>query len=445
MSKVPIPFSEPPWLMGHPSPYYNDSHKKWQKTCRAMVDELMADAGEWERQGDVPENLYSQFAAANMLIPNLSAPLPVQWLHKLGIHTLPGGLPVDEFDYIHTLIYVDEIARSGSLGPGGAITTGMAFGVPPILKFGSKSLQERFLPDLLTGKKRICIAITEPSAGSDVGNIQTTATRTKDGKHFIVNGTKKWITNGLWSDYASMAVRTGGPGPAGLSMLVVPLLHTKGVNMRRIKVQGQTAAGTTFIELDDVLVPVENLIGKEGMGMKYVMQNFNHERLSISIGVNRLSRVAIGAAFEYCLKREAFGKPLMDQPVVRHRLAKCGAELESHWAWTEQFTYSLTKMSEEEANRELGGLTALLKAQAGRVIESCASTAVLLFGGNGYSKSGQGEVAERIYREVPGARIPGGSEDVMLDVAIRQLVKNFQRKTKELESAVEGPSGSSKL
>ncbi|KAH8794786.1 acyl-CoA dehydrogenase-like protein [Hyaloscypha finlandica] len=445
MSKVPIPFSEPPWLMGHPSPYYNDSHKKWQKTCRAMVDELMADAGEWERQGDVPENLYSQFAAANMLIPNLSAPLPVQWLHKLGIHTLPGGLPVDEFDYIHTLIYVDEIARSGSLGPGGAITTGMAFGVPPILKFGSKSLQERFLPDLLTGKKRICIAITEPSAGSDVGNIQTTATRTKDGKHFIVNGTKKWITNGLWSDYASMAVRTGGPGPAGLSMLVVPLLHTKGVNMRRIKVQGQTAAGTTFIELDDVLVPVENLIGKEGMGMKYVMQNFNHERLSISIGVNRLSRVAIGAAFEYCLKREAFGKPLMDQPVVRHRLAKCGAELESHWAWTEQFTYSLTKMSEEEANRELGGLTALLKAQAGRVIESCASTAVLLFGGNGYSKSGQGEVAERIYREVPGARIPGGSEDVMLDVAIRQLVKNFQRKTKELETAVEGPSGSSKL
>lgn len=332
-----------------------------------------------------------------MLIPNLSSPLPVTWLHKLGIHTLPGGLPVEEFDYIHTLIYADELARSGSLGPGGAITTGLAFGVPPILKFGSAALQEKFLPDLLTGKKRICIAITEPGAGSDVSNIQTTAKLSKDGRHFLVNGTKKWITNGLWSDYASMAVRTGGPGPAGLSMLVVPLLHTKGVNMRRIKVQGQTSAGTTFIELDDVKVPVENLIGKEGMGMKYVMQNFNHERLSISIGVNRLSRVAISSAFEYCLKREAFGKPLMDQAVVRHRLAKCGAELESHWAWVEQFTYSMTKMSEEEANKELGGLTALLKAQAGRVLESCASTAILLFGGNGYTKSGQGEVAERMF------------------------------------------------
>jgi acyl-CoA dehydrogenase len=192
-----------------------------------------------------------------------------------------------------------------------------------------------------------------------------------------------------------MAVRTGGPGPAGLSMLVVPLLNTPGVTMRRIKVGGQTSAGTTFIELDDVKVPVENLIGKEGQGMKYIMQNFNHERLTISISVNRLSRVAISSAFEYCMKREAFGKTLMEQPVVRHRLAKCGADLESHWAWVEQLTYSLTKLSEEDANRELGGLTALLKAQAGRVIETCASNAILLFGGNGYTKSGHGEVAER--------------------------------------------------
>jgi acyl-CoA dehydrogenase len=175
------------------------------------------------------------------------------------------------------------------------------------------------------------------------------------------------------------------------------------------------------------------------------MQNFNHERLTISISVNRLSRVALSSAFAYCLKREAFGKTLMEQPVVRHRLAKCGADLEAHWAWIESFTYMLTKLPEAEANAELGGLTALAKAQAGRVIETCASTGMLLFGGNGYTKSGQGEIAERIYREVPGARIPGGSEDVMLDLAIRQLVKNFQRKTKELEMEMERPRGSSKL
>ncbi|KAG9240015.1 acyl-CoA dehydrogenase-like protein [Calycina marina] len=446
MSTVPIPFSEPPWLMGLPSAYYNESHKKWQKTCRALVDKLlMPEGGEWEKAGDVPTDLYQKFVSANFLIPNLSAPLPVKWLHKLGIHELPGGLKVEDFDYLHTLIYVDEMARTGSLGPSGAVTTGLAFGLPPILKFGDQQLQERFVPDLITGRKRICIAITEPEAGSDVSNIVTTATKSECGKYFIVNGTKKWITNGLWSDYASMAVRTGGPGPSGLSMLVVPLLDTPGVTMRRIKVGGQTAAGTTFMELDNVCVPIANLIGLEGHGMKYVMQNFNHERLTISISVNRISRVAIAAVFAYCLKREAFGKTLMEQPVVRHRLAKCGAELEAHWAWIEQFTYCMTKLSEEEANKELGGLTALAKAQAGRVVEICASTAVLLFGGNGYTRSGMGEIAERIYREVPGARIPGGSEDVMLDLAIRQLVKNFQRKKKELEVELERSGRSSKL
>jgi acyl-CoA dehydrogenase len=177
------------------------------------------------------------------------------------------------------------------------------------------------------------------------------------------------------------------------------------------------------------------------MGMKYVMTNFNHERLTIAIGVTRQARVALSAAFEYCLKREAFGQTLMDQPVVRHRLAKAGAELESMSAWVEQFVYQMCHLSKAEADVELGGLTALAKAKAGMVLNECAQCAVLLFGGNGYTRTGQGEIAERIYREVPGARIPGGSEDVMLDLAVRQLVKNFQNKTKMLER----PTESSKL
>lgn len=191
-----------------------------------------------------------------------------------------------------------------------------------------------------------------------------------------------------------MAVRTGGPGPSGLSLLVVPLLNTPGVTMRRMKVSGQTAAGTTSITLDDVLVPAANLIGAEGAGMRYIMQNFNHERLTIAISVNRLARVALSSALAYCMRREAFGGTLVEQPVVRHRLAKCGAQLEAHWAWVEQFTFGMTVLSAADASRELGGLTALAKAQAGRVLEVCASTAVLLFGGNGYTKGGQGEIAE---------------------------------------------------
>ncbi|MCJ1407057.1 hypothetical protein MMC19_001127 [Ptychographa xylographoides] len=439
---TPIPFSEPPYLAGLPSPYYSPSHLKWQKVCRAFVEEnLLKNAMEWERQETLPPEVFQKFAAANMLTPSLPAPLPVKWLKRLGVHDILGVVKVEDWDYIHTAIFCDEMARSGLAGPSGSLTVGFATAIPPIISFGSKELQERFLPDLLLGKKRTCIAITEPEAGSDVANIQTTATKSKDGKHYIVNGTKKWITNGIWSNLCTMAVRTGGPGPAGLSLLLVPLLDYPGVTMRRLKVGGQISGGTTFIELDDVRVPVANLIGQEGMGMKYIMTNFNHERLTIAIGVTRQSRVALAAAVEYCLKREAFGKVLMEQPVVRHRLAKCGAILESQWAWIEQFVYQMTKLKKEEADVELGGLTALAKAQAGVVLDECARCAVLLFGGNGYTRTGQGEIAEKIYREVPGARIPGGSEDVMLDLAVRQLVKNYQSKTKILER----PKGSSKL
>jgi acyl-CoA dehydrogenase len=441
MSTPPVPFSEPPYLLGLPSPYYKPTHLKWQKACRAFISEhLLPYAMEWEREETVPEYVFDIFSKANMLVPNLPAPLPVEWLRRLGINDIL-GTPVEEWDYMHTGIYLDEMSRSGLAGPGSSMTAGMAFGVGPIIKFGSQELQERFLPDLLTCKKRTCIAITEPGAGSDVANIATTAVKSEDGKHYIINGQKKWITNGIWSDYTAMAVRTGGPGAGGLSMIQVPLKGYPGVNMRRLKVSGQISAGTTFIELDDVKVPVENLIGTEGMGMKYVMTNFNHERLIIAVGVTRQSRVALSSAFEYCLKREAFGKPLMDQPVVRHRLAKAGAELESMWAWVEQILYQMCHLKKEDADVQLGGLTALTKAKAGMVLNTCAETAVLLFGGNGYTRTGQGEIAERIYREVPGARIPGGSEDVMLDLAVRQLVKNFQSRTKMMER----PSGDAKL
>lgn len=150
-----------------------------------------------------------------------------------------------------------------------------------------------------------------------------------------------------------MCVRTGGKGPSGLSVLLVPLKNQKGVSMRKIPVSGGRASGTTFIELDDVEVPVGNILGKEGDGMKYIMvcwqeilayhssdllfsqNNFNHERLTIAALVGTQARVALSTAFEWVMKREAFGSPLINQAVVRHRLAKAGAELETLWAWIE--------------------------------------------------------------------------------------------------------------
>ncbi|KPM40514.1 hypothetical protein AK830_g6033 [Neonectria ditissima] len=435
-STVPVPFAEPPWLNGLPSPYFHASHRKLQRACRDFIDQnLSRFALEWETAEELPSHVFATFARGNFVLPALPTPLPVEWLRKVGITHMPGDIAVEDWDALHGLIYADEMSRAGLAGPSGGITTGMAFGVPPILRYADKRLQDRFLPDLLLGKTRSCIAITEPDAGSDVASITTTAQLSECGRYYIVNGSKKWITNGMMADSATMAVRTGdeNSGAKGISLLVVPLKDYPGVTRRRLKVSGQITAGTSFIELDDVKVPRENLIGKEGDGMKYIMNNFNHERLFIAIGVTRQARVALSTAFAYCLKREAFGKPLMDQPVVRHRLAKCAATLESQSAWVESFAYQLTQMEKADADKELGGMTAMCKANAGMVLDECARCAVLLFGGNGYTRSGQGEIIEKIYREVPGARIPGGSEDVLLDLAIRQTVKLFREKTAKLK------------
>ena len=192
-SGVVVPFSEPPWLSGLPSPYYGESHRKWQKACRAFIDEhLAANILEWEKAGEVPGHVFKTFSKHNMLIPNLPAPLPVGMLKGMGIHELLGGLKVEDFDYFHFSIYTQELHRLGIGGPISSLATGMAYGMPPIITYGSTELQQRFLPDLIRGEKRICIAITEPGAGSDVANITTTAVKSKCGKFYIVNGEKKW-------------------------------------------------------------------------------------------------------------------------------------------------------------------------------------------------------------------------------------------------------------
>ena len=232
-----------------------------------------------------------------------------------------------------------------------------------------------------------------------------------------------------------MAVRTGGPGPGGLSIIMFvcssqhansaelqcrcPIKNTKGVTVRRLKVSGSRTAGTSLITLEDVKVPVENLVGTEGQGMRYIMTNFNHERLTIAIGVARTARVALAAAVEYVMSREAFGKTLMEQPVVRQRIARAGTNLEALWSWVENFAYLMTKLSKDDADRELGGLTAAAKAQGAAVMEECSSTAVLLFGGNGLTQSGRGELVEKIYRDINVARIPGGSSDVLYASRLR--------------------------
>jgi alkylation response protein AidB-like acyl-CoA dehydrogenase len=172
----------------------------------------------------------------------------------------------EKWDLFHELLLTDELSRAASGGFVWNVIGGFGIGCPPLVKFGKKSVVDRVLPGILNGDKRICLAITEPDAGSDVANLTCEAKLSEDGKHYIVNGEKKWITNGVWCDYFTTAVRTGGEGMNGISVLLIE--RGEGVSTRRMDCQGVWSSGTTYITFEDVKVPVENLIGKENQGFK---------------------------------------------------------------------------------------------------------------------------------------------------------------------------------
>jgi len=210
----------------------------------------------------------------------------------------------------------------------------------------------------------------------------------------------------------------------GVSMLLLERTMP-GITTRQMHCQGVWSSGTTYVTFEDVKVPVAHLIGKENEGFKYVMYNFNHERWSISIQAARFARVCLEEAMRYSFKRKTFGKLLIEHPVIRLKLAHMARQVEASWAQLENITYQMNRMSYSDAVRTLGGPIALVKAQVTTTFEYCAREAAQIFGGLAYTRGGQGEKVERLYREVRGFAIPAGSEEIMLDLGIRQAVKNY--------------------
>jgi alkylation response protein AidB-like acyl-CoA dehydrogenase len=194
----------------------------------------------------------------------------------------------------------------------------MVIGLPPVMIFAQPEVKAKVVREVLTGEKRICLAITEPNAGSDVANVACRAVKTPDGKHYIVNGVKKWITGGHQSDYFSTAVRTG-EGHGGISMLLIE--RTEGLETKPIKTSYSSSAGTSYVIYENVKVPVENLLGKEGGGFPVIMYNFNHERWFIVAGMLSACRKVVEECFLWANQRKVFGKSLLEQPVIRNKLA----------------------------------------------------------------------------------------------------------------------------
>eukprot|EP00164_Ancoracysta_twista_P001372 GFYU01001788.1.p1 GENE.GFYU01001788.1~~GFYU01001788.1.p1 ORF type:complete len:422 (+),score=135.49 GFYU01001788.1:31-1296(+) len=407
-----IPFCEPAWYQGQHSPYYTDSHREFRARARDFVEkELKPHMDEWIEKKEYPIELHEKAYKAGLS----GIIYPKEF----------GGTPPPNYDPFHELIMVDELARTG----GGAVLGQLginSMALPPIMQHGSQYLKDKVCRDVITGKKSICLAISEPYAGSDVANIKTTAE--KKGNKYVVNGIKKWITGGMIGDFFTMAVRTGEPdsGMGGISLLLVDR-NTPGIRIRRMPTQFDTCHNTTFITLEDVEVPVENLIGDENNGFLMIMTNFNHERFIISASAARGARMCYEEAITYTLQRETFGRKLYQHQVVRYKMAEMARQIECLQDMVERVAWQFKCGVSDWA---MGGACALLKVQASKTFEYCAREASQILGGNSIVREGRGKVVERLYREVRASAIPGGSEEILLDFAMRQAIAKANKLAK---------------
>ena len=376
------------------NPHLTSDHEAWRSQLRKFIDvEIMPFADEWDEAGAIPMELWPKAAAVGLL--------------GMGYPEEFGGT-LEGIDNWHTWIVNEELSRIGAGGiPSSLMVHGI--GLPPVLNWGSQALKEMVAPPVLAGTRHIALGITEPGGGSDVAQLQTTAVR--DGDHYIVNGSKTYITGGMRANWVSTAVRSGDAGAAGVSMLLIPT-DAPGFSRTELgRKQGWWASDTATLYFDDVRVPVGNLLGEENKGFNVIMTNFNGERMFMSAAMEAYGRVCLEEAVQWAQERKTFGKRLADHQVIRHKIAQMKQKLNATQAYIRVCYESM------EAGNPNPGDIALLKVQASETMEFCAREAMQILGGSGYMR---GNRVERIYREVRVNAIGGGSEEIMRDLAARQ-------------------------
>jgi len=376
------------------SPFYNETHEAVAASVRRFVErEIAPHVDAWEEARVIPRALHRKAAEAGIL--GLGYP------EEYGGHTAG-------FDVFHNLTQSDELARPGAGGLTASLMT-HGIGLPPILAMGSEEMKRRVVPAVLAGEKIIALGITEASGGSDVASLRTRAERV--GNTYVVNGGKMFITSGMRADYLTVAVRTGGAGMGGISLMLIEA-DMPGFTRTPLEKMGWHCSDTAVLHFDNVEVPPENLIGPENAGFMGIMRNFNSERLGMAHGCCAYARVCLEEAAAWARERETFGKPLVGHQSIRIKLADMARQVNATQAWVDQCAWQVREGKTEPAD------FAMLKVQATQMLEAIARDAAQVLGGASYLK---GSKVERIYREVRVNAIGGGSEEILLDLAGRQL------------------------
>jgi acyl-CoA dehydrogenase len=375
------------------SPYYTEDHEAFRTQVRRFVEKAcVPNIEKWEAAGELPRELHKKAAEAGIL--------------GIGYPEDCGGLGIE--DPFYGIVLTEELARAGS---GGLIASLMSHGIatPPIAKAGTPEQKRRFAAPVLAGDKIAALAITEPSGGSDVAALKTTAVR--DGDHYVVNGSKTFITSGMRADLITTALRTGGEGMNGVSLLVIEG-DTPGLSRTPLHEMGWWCSDTATLYFENCRVPVANRIGAENAGFMAIMLNFNNERIMLAAQAWAFAQVCYEEALAYARERQTFGKPLIRNQVIRHKLADMKMRIDAVKAQLDLLTWRVTQGALPVAE------LSLLKNLATETLERVAGEAMQVLGGAGYIR---GSKTERIYRETKVLTIGGGSREIMYDLAARQM------------------------
>ncbi len=376
------------------SPFETEERAAFRAQIRRFVEtEVRPHADAWDEAGGFPEALHEQVGALGAF--------------GVGVETRYGGLGFD--DAFMRAIFGEEFARCGAGGIPASLG-GRSISIGPIQALANEAIREAWLPDIVAGRKGSALAITEPSGGSDVANLRTRARR--DGGDWVISGEKTFITGGMYASCYVVGARTGGPGLGGVSLFFVEA-DRPGFSKTPIeRKMGWWASDTAALHFDDVRVPADHLLGEENLGFLAIVDNFNAERLAMAAQCLGAMKACLEDAVDWAQRRETFGKPLIRHQVIRHKIADISMRIDALEALVNQLCWMINEGEKPVAE------IAKAKVFATKALEFTASEAMQIMGGAGYLRGGR---IERIYREVKVMAIGGGSEEIMRDLAVRQM------------------------
>ena len=388
--------------------YFNEEHNLFRQGLRAFLDkEVKPHIDEWEKQQRIPKEIWEKFGDMGYLGLNF----PEKY----------GGV---DADFFYSVIFIEEISKCNSGGFMITPTVMQYMSTPYILKHGSDALKEKYLHKAVAGKLVCAIAITEPGAGSDAANIKTKAI--KDGDHYVVNGSKTFITNGVYGDFMIAVVKTDpAAGVNGTSLLVIDR-NSEGVTANKLNKLGWHASDTAELGFEDVKVPVENLIGEEGQGFYYLMGGLQLERLAGAVAGCSASDYALEYSLKYMAEREAFGRPINKFQVLRHRVAQLASEIEA----IKYFVYHCCRLHSD--GHYVVKECSMAKLLATELSDKTMYQCLQFFGGYGYMEDYE---MARMFRDSRIGTIGGGTSEIMREIIGKMVIDDTQYdKSNEIES-----------